>query len=147
MRHLMDHLHLFCLRWGFRVWHWAGHHSFLVRRRCAGAPLAHRPPVRGRSGRRHDYARTSGDYVWLHLVRRQLAFATLSLKTASPAAIMFLQQAQQWAQAQGLLPQEQVITKRAARLNIAEIELSVLTRQGLEHNIATVDELCNTVSR
>ncbi len=45
--------------------------------------------------------------VLLHLrpiVRRQLAFATLSLKTASPAAIMFLQQAQQWAQAQGLLP-------------------------------------------
>jgi hypothetical protein len=59
---------------------------------------------------------------------------------------MFLQQAQQWAQAQGLLPQEQVITKRAAWLNIAEIELSVLTRQGLEHNIATVDELCKDTS-
>lgn len=53
--------------------------------------------------------------VLLHLrpsVRRQLAFATLSLKTASPAAVMFLQQAQQWAQAQGLLPQEQAIAER-----------------------------------
>lgn len=53
--------------------------------------------------------------AFLHLrpiVRRQLAFATLSLKTASPAAIMFLQQAQQWAQAQGLLLQEQVIAEK-----------------------------------
>jgi hypothetical protein len=35
--------------------------------------------------------------------------------------------------------------KHASWLNIAEIELSVLARQGLEHNIATVDELCEQV--
>ncbi len=35
--------------------------------------------------------------------------------------------------------------KYASWLNIAEIELSVLARQGLEHNIATVDELCEQV--
>src|SRR5215472_9535937 len=32
-----------------------------------------------------------------------------------------------------------------AFLNIAEIELSVFARQGLKHNIATVDELCEQV--
>ena len=32
--------------------------------------------------------------------------------------------------------------KHASWLNIAEIELSVLARQGLAHNIATVEELC-----
>ncbi len=37
--------------------------------------------------------------------------------------------------------------KHASWLNIAEIELSVLARQGLEHNIATVDELCEQVQR
>ena len=35
--------------------------------------------------------------------------------------------------------------KHASWLNIAEIELSVLARQGLEYNIATVDELCEQV--
>ena len=35
--------------------------------------------------------------------------------------------------------------KHASWLNIAEMELSVLARQGLEHNIATVDELCEQV--
>lgn len=35
--------------------------------------------------------------------------------------------------------------KYASWLNIAEIELSVLVRQGLEHNIATIDELCEQV--
>ena len=35
--------------------------------------------------------------------------------------------------------------KHASWLNIAEIELSVLARQGLEHNIATVDDLCEQV--
>ncbi|GHO61699.1 hypothetical protein KSC_005910 [Ktedonobacter sp. SOSP1-52] len=32
--------------------------------------------------------------------------------------------------------------KHASWLNIAEIELSVLARQGLAHNIATVEQLC-----
>ena len=32
--------------------------------------------------------------------------------------------------------------KHASWLNIAEIELSVLARQGLAHNIATIEELC-----
>jgi len=32
--------------------------------------------------------------------------------------------------------------KHASWLNIAEIELSVLARQGLAHNIATIAELC-----
>ena len=32
-----------------------------------------------------------------------------------------------------------------AFLNIAEIELSVLARQGLAHNIATIEELCRQV--
>ena len=35
--------------------------------------------------------------------------------------------------------------KHASWLNSAEIELSVLARQGLEHTIATVDELCEQV--
>lgn len=35
--------------------------------------------------------------------------------------------------------------KHASWLNIAEIELSVLARQGLAHNIATVEELCQQV--
>src|SRR5260370_33545350 len=35
--------------------------------------------------------------------------------------------------------------KHASWLNIAEIELSVLARQGLAHNIATIDELCQQV--
>jgi hypothetical protein len=32
--------------------------------------------------------------------------------------------------------------KHASWLNIAEIELSVLARQGLAHNIATIEDLC-----
>ncbi|WP_141727879.1 hypothetical protein [Thermogemmatispora onikobensis] len=36
-------------------------------------------------------------------------------------------------------------TKHASWLNIAEIELSVLARQGLAHNIATIEELCRQV--
>ena len=36
-------------------------------------------------------------------------------------------------------------SKHANWLTIAEIELSVLARQGLEYNIATVDELCEQV--
>jgi DDE superfamily endonuclease len=35
--------------------------------------------------------------------------------------------------------------KHASWLNIAEIELSVLARQGLAHNIATIEELCRQV--
>jgi hypothetical protein len=35
--------------------------------------------------------------------------------------------------------------KHASWLNIAEIELSVLARQGLEYNIATVDDLSEQV--
>jgi len=35
--------------------------------------------------------------------------------------------------------------KHASWLNIAEIELSVLARQGLAHNIATIEELCQQV--
>lgn len=33
----------------------------------------------------------------------------------------------------------------ASWLNIAEIELSVLARQGLAHNIATIEDLCHQV--
>lgn len=35
--------------------------------------------------------------------------------------------------------------KHASWLNIAEIELSVLVRQGLAHNVATIEELCRQV--
>ncbi len=35
--------------------------------------------------------------------------------------------------------------KHASWLNIAEIELSVLVRQGLAHNIATIEDLCQQV--
>ena len=35
--------------------------------------------------------------------------------------------------------------KHASWLNIAEIELSVLARQGLAHNIASIEELCRQV--
>jgi hypothetical protein len=35
--------------------------------------------------------------------------------------------------------------KHVSWLNIAEIELSVLARQGLAHNIATLEELCRQV--
>ncbi len=35
--------------------------------------------------------------------------------------------------------------KHASWLNIAEIELSILTRQGLTHNIATLEVLCRQV--
>lgn len=35
--------------------------------------------------------------------------------------------------------------KHASWLNIAEIELSVLARQGLAHNVATIEELCRQV--
>ncbi len=35
--------------------------------------------------------------------------------------------------------------KHASWLNIAEIELSVLARQGLAHNIATIEDLCQQV--
>jgi DDE superfamily endonuclease len=35
--------------------------------------------------------------------------------------------------------------KHASWLNIAELELSVLARQGLAHNIATLEELCRQV--
>ena len=37
--------------------------------------------------------------------------------------------------------------KHASWLNIAEIELSVLARQGLAHNIATIEDLCQQVQR
>ena len=37
--------------------------------------------------------------------------------------------------------------KHASWLNIAEIELSVLARQGLAHNIATMQELCEQVEQ
>lgn len=37
--------------------------------------------------------------------------------------------------------------KHASWLNIAKIELSVLARQGLAHNIATIEELCQQVQR
>lgn len=49
--------------------------------------------------------------------------------------------------AKGLLDRLEIhyTPKHASWLNIAEIELSVLARQGLEHNIATVDELCEQV--
>ncbi len=50
-------------------------------------------------------------------------------------------------QAKGLLDRLEIhyTPKHASWLNIAEIELSVLARQGLEYNIATVDELCEQV--
>jgi DDE superfamily endonuclease len=35
--------------------------------------------------------------------------------------------------------------KHASWLNMAEIELSVLARQGLAHNIATIEDLCQQV--
>src|SRR5215831_16139728 len=35
--------------------------------------------------------------------------------------------------------------KHASWLNIAEIELSVLARQGLAHNVATIEDLCHQV--
>ncbi len=35
--------------------------------------------------------------------------------------------------------------KHVSWLNIAEIELSVLARQGLAHNIATIEDLCQQV--
>jgi hypothetical protein len=35
--------------------------------------------------------------------------------------------------------------KHASWLNIAEIELSVLARQGLAHNIASIEDLCQQV--
>jgi hypothetical protein len=35
--------------------------------------------------------------------------------------------------------------KRVSWLNIAEIELSVLARQGLAHKIATIEDLCHQV--
>ena len=37
--------------------------------------------------------------------------------------------------------------KHASWLNIAEIELSVLVRQGLAHNIATIEEFCEQVEK
>ena len=37
--------------------------------------------------------------------------------------------------------------KHASWLNIAEIELSVLARQGLAHNIASIEELCRQVQQ
>jgi DDE superfamily endonuclease len=51
------------------------------------------------------------------------------------------------AKAKGLLDRLEIhyTPKHASWLNIAEIELSVLARQGLEHNIATVDDLCEQV--
>ena len=49
--------------------------------------------------------------------------------------------------AKGLLDRLEIhyTPKHASWLNIAEIELSVLARQGLEHTIATVDDLCEQV--
>ena len=49
--------------------------------------------------------------------------------------------------AKGLLDRLEIhyTPKHASWLNIAEIELSVLARQGLEYTIATVDELCEQV--
>jgi hypothetical protein len=38
-------------------------------------------------------------------------------------------------------------SKHASWLNIAEIELSVLARQGLAHNIATIEDLCQQVQQ
>lgn len=51
------------------------------------------------------------------------------------------------AKAKGLLDRLEIhyTPKHASWLNMAEIELSVLARQGLEHHIATVDELCEQV--
>src|SRR5258708_36427658 len=49
--------------------------------------------------------------------------------------------------AKGLLDRLEIhyTPKHASWLTIAEIELSVLARQGLEYTIATVDELCEQV--
>jgi hypothetical protein len=51
------------------------------------------------------------------------------------------------AQAQALANPLEIhyIPKHASWLNITEIELSVLARQGLAHNIASIEELCQQV--
>ncbi|WP_085954386.1 IS630 family transposase [Ktedonobacter racemifer] len=51
------------------------------------------------------------------------------------------------AQAKALIDRLEIhyTPKHASWLNIAEIELSVLARQGLAHNIATIEELCRQV--
>jgi hypothetical protein len=67
-----------------------------------------------------------------------------NLNTHSPAS---LYETFPPAKAKGLLDRLEIhyTPKHASWLNIAEIELSVLARQGLEYNIATVDELCEQV--
>lgn len=51
------------------------------------------------------------------------------------------------AQAQALANRLEIYytPKHASWLNIAEIELSILARQGLAHNVATIEELCRQV--
>lgn len=67
-----------------------------------------------------------------------------NLNTHTPAS---LYEAFPPDKAKGLLDRLEIhyTPKHASWLNSAEIELSVLARQGLEYNIATVDELCEQV--
>ncbi len=67
-----------------------------------------------------------------------------NLKTHTPASFYEIFPPEQ---AKALIDRLEIhyTPKHASWLNIAEIELSVLARQGLAHNIATVEELCQQV--
>ena len=92
-----------------------------------------------------DWAHFIEDLLTVHYPMAQKVILVLdNLNTHTPIS---LYDTFPPAKAKALLDRLEIhyTPKHASWLNIAEIELSVLARQGLEHNIATVDELCEQV--
>jgi hypothetical protein len=92
-----------------------------------------------------DWAYFVEELLTVHYPAESLVILVMdNLNTHTPAS---LYEAFPPDKAKGLLDRLEIhyTPKHASWLNIAEIELSVLARQGLEHNIATVDELCEQV--
>ncbi len=92
-----------------------------------------------------DWARFVEELLTIHYPEaRKVILVMDNLNTHTPAS---LYETFPPSRAKGLLDRLEIhyTPKHASWLNIAEIELSVLAHQGLEHNIATVDELCEQV--
>src|SRR5467141_1378786 len=114
--------------------------------RCYSSCLSlSRCTSRGQRRTKKDWAYFIEELLTEHYPRASKVVLVMdNLNTHSPASLYDTFPPEK---AKGLLDRLEIhyTPKHASWLNIAEIELSVLARQGLEHNIATVDELCEQV--
>jgi DDE superfamily endonuclease len=111
-------------------------------------------PLAGRRYLKVSRRRTKKD--WAHFMKEVLdsyypdaekvVLVMDNLNTHTPAS---LYEAFEPAEAKRLADRLEIhyTPKHASWLNIAEIELSVLVRQGLAHNIATIEALCEQVEQ